>query len=133
MKRFTAALLLLMTALLAPTGIASAHQGHASSTPIEKHGVVEAAADGQSVEQADHEVGIAGLTADARHDQGPCSDEGKPGHVSGCCTMACHAALTAPVLLVEPCRAPSSLAAGRPEQVLAGLSGDRNERPPKLG
>lgn len=134
LKRLTAALLLVMTALLVSTGNASAHQGHSSAAPSHKHAAVKATADRQSVEQVVHEAALpAVLTVDARRGAGPCSDEGKAGHVAGCCTVACHGALTAPALLVAPFREPSTLAAGRPEQVLAGLSGDGNERPPKLG
>lgn len=135
LKSLAAAFLLVMTALVVPTGNASAHQGHrASPAPIHEQAAHQATADEQSVEQASHEGGVAAfVSADLRRDRGHCSDEGTAAHVGGCCTVACHAALGTPAASVDPCREAPSLTDGHPDQVLAGLSGGRNERPPRLG
>lgn len=135
LKSLAAALLLVMAALLVPTGNASAHQGHhPASAQAQKHAAVEATADKRSAARVRGEGAVSAfVSADVRHDRGHCTDAGKPAHAGGCCTIACHAALAAPALSVDPCREPPSLADDRPEQALAGLSGVRDERPPKLG
>lgn len=69
----------------------------------------------------------------AKTDGQPCSeDQGDGKHATGCCTMACHAALAAlPAGLVTgPDR--SALHLRGISQVLYGRFGDRMERPPKI-
>ena len=64
----------------------------------------------------------------------PCSEDRADGHGAGtCCTMACHAALPAsPVGPVGSQALPGLRVAGL-TNMLVGRSGDRAERPPRIG
>lgn len=136
LKRLAIAVLLLAAGLFAPIGSASAHQGHASSPTIHSPTVQKASASdpsnqAQSAEGAGYEAVAAAL--DHGHEGGnPCSEDSGPGHMTGCCTVACHAALAAAVPIVGPCSEPIAGADAWPTAVRVGLSGDRTERPPKL-
>ncbi|MDP1840739.1 MAG: hypothetical protein Q8N31_18285 [Reyranella sp.] len=69
----------------------------------------------------------------AKTDGQPCSeDQGNGKHATGCCTMACHAALAA--LPAGPLTGPHrpALRLLGLSEILHGRSGDRMERPPKL-
>lgn len=132
-NRLAIAVLLLAAGVFAPIGSASAHQGHASaptvhSPTIHSPTVQEASASDAAL------VGNDALAPVSDHAQGggaPCSEDSGPGHMSGCCTVACHAALAAAALTVGPCCEPIAHADAWPAEVLAGLSGHRTERPPK--
>ena len=135
MKRLAVAVLLLAAGMFAPTGSASAHQGHASSPAIHSPTAQKAPAsdsngDAQSAGRVGNESFVA--ASDHGHDRrGPCSEDSGQGHMSGCCTVACHAALEAAVPTVWPRREPIAHGDAWPTEVLAGLSGYRTERPPK--
>lgn len=135
-KRLAVAVLLLAAGLFAPIGSASAHQGHASSPTIHSPTVHEASvSDSNTQAQSAGRVEDEALVAAPDHGHGggvPCSEDSGPGHMTGCCTVACHAALEAAALTVGPGREPIAHGGAWPTEVLAGLSGYRTERPPKL-
>jgi len=67
-----------------------------------------------------------------QHTAGPCSGESSGGHFGdSCCNIACHAALTTP--LVEPAGTTESPRhyLATVSDMLVGRPGDRSERPPK--
>jgi len=136
LKRLAIAVLLLAAGLFAPIGSASAHQGHASSPTIHAPTVQKASAsEPSSPAQSAEWVGDEAMAATAAHGHGgaaPCSEDSGPGHMAGCCTVACHAALAAAVPTVGPRSEPIARADAWPTEVRVGLSGDRTERPPKL-
>ncbi|MGQ0583871.1 MAG: hypothetical protein ACT4O6_18190 [Reyranella sp.] len=116
-------------------GTAAAHGSHVAA-----HAQVAASDDEANL--VDWSDAVAAVSPDQAHaakshaaktDGQPCSeDQGDSKHATGCCTMACHAALAAlPAGLVTgPDR--SALHLRGISQVLLGRSGDRMERPPKL-
>lgn len=136
LKRLAIAVLLLAAGLFAPIGSASAHQGHASSRTVHAPTVQVASASDPS-NQAQSAEWVGGKAMAAASDHGhrgatPCSEGSGPGHMTGCCTVACHAALAVAVPTVGPRSEAIARADAWPTEVRAGLSGDRTERPPKL-
>lgn len=117
---------------LLSVGTAAAHGGHASGGDV------------SAVAVSNDELNLVDLGGDApavspkqadtaKHGGEPCSeDQGKGKHATGCCTMACHAALAAlPAGSPASPDRPSLRLLGNSE-ILHGRSGDRMERPPKL-
>lgn len=135
--RLAGALSLAVMGFVLATGAAAAHDGHVpkgdqldasaqttqAADPLRDLGISEVLASSELSMQADHDG----------HSSVPGSNGRSAGHVSGtCCTIACHAALAAPP--VDPVGSfvlPSSRIVGL-TGMLAGRSGDRTERPPKL-
>lgn len=119
-------------------GTAEAHDGHSSANgQVEFSSLAPAivAVDDKS-DFADHS-GVATVSlkqaSAAAHDGAPCSEDQSDGkHATGCCTMACHAALAAlPAGTLTGPDKPDLRLFGISE-ILHGRSGDRMERPPKL-
>ncbi len=131
------ALSLAAVGFLLSVGTAAAHGGHVSGG-----GQVSAVAASNDetnlVDRSDVVTAVSPKPASIAKPNGdPCSDDqgdgqGNGKHATGCCTMACHAALA--TLPVGPLTGPD-----RPgprllgiSEILHGRSGDRMERPPKL-
>lgn len=127
------ALSLAAVGFLLSVGTAAAHGGHAAGD-----GRVSAVAasndEANSVDRSDAVTAVSSKQADTvKHNGEPCSDsQGEGKHGTGCCTMACHAALA--TLPIGPLASPDrpSLPVLGISEILHGRSGDRMERPPKL-
>lgn len=124
---------------LLSVGTAAAHDGHVSgrgqaALSSESASAVSLSGD---ISGFDDQSGVAAASPKqsnaAKHGGDPCSDDQSDAkHATGCCTMACHAALaTLPACPLTGPDRPSLLLLGVSE-ILHGRSGDRMERPPKL-
>ena len=132
------AVLLAVIGLALSAGMATAHQGHISPAAEGVLASTEVVHSSQAHNprtvsgQARAEDDQQAMSVD--HGDLPCSSGGNPGHFSGsCCTVACHAALTA--IAPQPFGShelPLQRVATWIER-LEGRSSDRTERPPKLG
>ncbi len=119
---------------LLSVGTAAAHGGHVSGG-----GQVFAIATSEDeANLADRSGDVTTLSpkqaSAAKHEGAPCSDnQGDAKHATGCCTMACHAAFATLSLdpLAGPDRRGQSLLGVA--EILRGRSGDRMERPPRIG
>jgi len=125
-------------------GTAAAHDGHVSangqvefSSPVPAIISLDDKAD--FVDQSGVMAAVSPKQANAaKHDGAPCAGDQGDGtqgdgkHATGCCTMACHAALA--TLPVGPLTGPDrpSLRLLGISETLRGRSSDRMERPPKL-
>lgn len=132
---------LAIMALALAGGSAFAHGGHAAAhdhavaqvqaADVERQPMGEALTAGMSDSITALQANDPGHAAD----QGgmPCSGDHQKGDSGTCCTIACHAALTAPI--VEPLGAlePPSVRVVGLADMLEGRSSDCTERPPKLG
>ncbi len=126
------ALSLAAVGFLLSVGTAAAHGGHGSGGG---HSAVAASNDEVSpVDRSGVVTAVSSKQADTvKYNGEPCSDsQGDGKHTTGCCTMACHAALA--TLPVGPLAVPDrpSLRLPGNSEILHGRSGDRMERPPKL-
>jgi hypothetical protein len=135
--RLAGALSLAVMGFLLAAGAAAAHNGYVPSGDLPKASVQTMAPAHQlrslGVSDVPASPEFSVLASDDSHDAVPCSKDRSAGHASGnCCTVACHAALAAPHLdPVGSLVLPSSRIVGL-TGMLAGRSGDRTERPPKL-
>jgi len=129
-------LLLAAAGLVLAVGTAFAHERHVATNTTENYAIsVSSAAHfsgGYAPSESPEELAVQ--AEPASHSSTPCSDDRAGGHFSGtCCTIACHAALTAPSIgLVGSPELPSPHVVAF-VGILEGLSSDRTERPPKLG
>jgi hypothetical protein len=127
------ALSLAATGFLLSVGTAAAHGGHASGGE-QVSAAVSSNDEANLVDRSDVVAAVSPNQAHAAKPNGePCSDDQGDGkHATGCCTMACHAALAAlPVGPLTGLDRPSLRLLGNSE-ILHGRSGGRMERPPKL-
>lgn len=116
-------------------GTVAAHDDHADREhvlPSVSTGVFSES-DAGTVDKSYVAATLMNQTDAAKHDGGPCSEDQSDGkHATGCCTMACHAAVAtlSAGSLTSPDRA--SLRLLGISETLRGRSSDRMERPPKL-
>lgn len=131
------ALSLAAMGVLFAAGSAAAHDGHAA-------GLAQAPPSASAAASSEGKAGLVDTrgvattasmeqAAVATNDGDPCSETSGSGkHATGCCTMACHAALAAlpagPLLVPEK---PLLDLVGISDR-LDGCAGGRTERPPKL-
>lgn len=131
-------LLLAVVGLLVTGGAAFAHEirSHVHpnqwSQPIQvDHQVIDLVA---ADDRASTELWLEPRLGAEDHSGSPCSPNEPAGHTSGtCCTVGCHVTLGVPI--IEPVRTGGLIAAAAAEliEMLVGRSGDRTERPPRLG
>lgn len=131
LRKIAQAFLLGFAVWVLAAGAASAHGGHAGAegrpakevSVASPHASHEAPAMSTSSEEAE---------APAAHPGGTCPNDGTASHGEGCCTIACHAAMT--VSGIDAWAGPGG-ASSVPmslSDMLEGCSGDRSERPPRL-
>lgn len=113
-------------------GDAAAHQNHSSSSRSVHahagHGAEAPVTDGSGPSDS-----FSQAAADAHRKSAPCSSDDGGGHILGCCTAICHAAL--PSATVDSAQGSLTQVAIRaaPTEVLVGLSARGTDRPPKRG
>lgn len=124
LRQVLQALLLGLTMWVLAVGAASAHGAHADERPVTAMKSQPAAHEGQTAPEA--------AEVPATHEGGTCPASGAGDHGEGCCTIACHAAMT--VSGIDAWAGPGG-ASSVPmslSDMLEGCSGDRSERPPRL-
>lgn len=132
-RKIAQAVLLALAAWVLTAGIASAHGGHAS---MDARLPSEAVSSLSASQHRDLTAGSAELAEEneafVERGKDSCPTGNPTKHTGSCCTVACHAAMTAPA--IDPWIGPrvvSPILAGL-NDMLEGRCGDRSERPPRL-
>jgi hypothetical protein len=137
-RMLTQVMSLAMVTLALMAGSSFAHGGPAAS---HDHAAMQVQAQAAEQQPGDSAAAVAtSLPATAIQNavkasagETPCSNDHRSGSDSeGCCTIACHAALAAPIIEPLGAHEPASVRIVALADMLEGRSGDRTERPPRL-